>query len=275
VPRLLRWAGLPLAAALLTLFFVYLGFPYERLAGLVSAQAGRALGARVDVQSVGPALTWAGPGFEARGIGIRWDGNRRLQLDRALMRPAWSLAWLRGVPAFHTELEGPPGRVAGVWTRDGSFAGDVEGLDLRAVPFDVFWSGDAPQGRVDAQADLRWSAAGPEGELRFEAREGSLTLPDVPMALPYESCRGELVFGGDSLVALESFALDGPLLAVAGKGSVGHAPRFSAAPLRLELELEAREPMVQSMLRSAGVRVARDGSAAVVLAGTPGTPQLR
>jgi type II secretion system protein N len=275
VPRRLRWIGLPLAGAVLVLFFVYLGFPYERLADRVAAQAGLALGARVEVEAVGPKLTWAGPGFEARGVAIRWPGERRLQLDRVVLRPAWSLTWLRGVPALHADLEGPLGRVDGVWTRDGSFAGEVRGLDLRAVPFDAFWNGGAPQGRVDARADLRWSEAGPEGELHFEASDGSLSLPDLPMPLPYASCRGELRFGGESLVSVESFALDGPLLTVAGRGSVGHAPHFDSAPLHLELELEAKQPAVQSMLRSAGVRVARNGSAAVKLAGTPAAPQLR
>ena len=48
-----------------------------------------------------------------------------------------------------------------------------------------------------------------------------------------------------------------------------------AAPLHLELQLEAKQPAVQSMLRSAGVQVARNGSAAVKLAGTPAAPQLR
>ncbi len=275
MPPALRWSGLALAGAALVLFFVYLGFPYEHLAQLVAAQAGRALGARVEVAEVGPVFTWAGPGFEARGIGIRFDGERRLQLDRAVLRPAWSLAWLRGSPALHAELEGPAGRLEGVWTRDG-IAGDVRGLDLAAVPIDNLWpGGGAQQGRIDARADLRWNDAGPEGELRFEATEGSLQLPDVPVPLPYDSCSGELVFGGEALVSVRAFALDGPLLSVAGRGSVGHAPRFDAAPLQLELELEAKQPVVQSLLRSAGVKVSRSGAAKLELAGTPSAPELR
>ncbi len=276
MPPALRWIGLALAGALLVLFFVCLGFPYEHLSRVVAGAAGRALGARVEVQQVGPVFTWVGPGFEARGVGIRFDGDRRLQLDRALLRPAWSLAWLRGSPAFYTELEGPAGRAEGVWTRDGDFAGDVRGLDLAAVPIDALWAGGgAPQGRIDARADLHWTDAGPEGELRFEASQGSLQLPALPMPLPYDSCRGELVFGGESLVSVQAFALDGPLLSVAGRGSVGHAQHFDAAPLRLELELEAKEPVVQSLLRSAGVKVSRSGAAKLELAGTPGAPQLR
>lgn len=275
MPRLLRVVGLPLVGVLLVLFFVYLGFPYERLARVVATEAGRLLGARVDIQEVGPRLALTGPGFEARGVRASWENGRRLQLERAAVRPAWSLAWLRGTPALYAELESPLGTVEGTWVSDGAWYGDVRALDLSAVPLEALWRGAGPEGRLDARVDLRWSESGPEGDVSFEAREGSLRLPDLPTALPYQRCRGVLVFGGESFVAVESFSLEGPLLSVKAKGTLGRAARFESSPLQLELELKATQPGIQSILRSAGLRLGRDGSARVRVTGTPSAPLLR
>ena len=275
VPRLLRSVGIPVAGILLVLFFVYLGFPYDTLAGRIATEAGRALGARVDIQEVGPRLSLAGPGFEVRGVRVVWPGSSPLQLQRAAVRPAWSLAWLQGDPALYAELESPAGAAEGVWRASGGWDGELRGLDLSALPVERFVPGLAPQGRLEARVDLRWNESGPEGRLAFEASEGSLLLPNMPMPLPYESCSGELVFGNESLVSVESFSLEGPLLAAQGTGRIGQAPSFGSAPLQLELQLTAKQPAVQSMLRSAGIQIDSSGSGSIRVTGTPSAPQLR
>jgi type II secretion system protein N len=275
VPRLLRRVAIPLAGLVLVLFFVYLGFPYDPLASRVAAEAGIALAARVDIREVGPRVGLAGPGFEARGVRVTWPGSAPLEIERLAVRPAWSLAWLRGDPAIHAELEGAAGSLEGVWRSSGGWEGEVRDLDLSAVPLERLLPGLAPQGRLDARVDLSWRDAAPQGAVAFEATEGSLLLPDVPMPLPYARCRGELVFGNGALLSVESFALEGPLLSASASGRIGHAERFASAPLQLELQLSAVQPALQPLLRSAGVSLDRQGSASLRLTGTPGAPQLR
>ena len=68
LPAPLRRAGVAAAAVVLTLFFVYLGFPSDRLAGFVEARLGRVTGARVAVEEIRPSLHLAGPGFTATVI---------------------------------------------------------------------------------------------------------------------------------------------------------------------------------------------------------------
>ncbi len=270
----LRTIGIAVAGLLLVLFFVHRGFPYERLAGRLSLEAGRALGARVDIPELGPDWMLGGPGVEARGVRVTFQSGARLTLERVALRPAWSLGWLGGTPVLYAELESPSGRAAGVWRADGAWSGDLRGLDLAAVPLESLPPGLVPRGRLDAEIDLRWSQE-PEGDVVFEAREGSLQLPTLAMPLPFETCRGELVFGAEHLVRVESFALDGPLLSARASGSLGRAPVLARAPLQIDLELEAAQPPIQALLRQAGVRVDERGAGRLRLGGTPSAPQLR
>jgi hypothetical protein len=62
-----RIAGIALACLLLTAFFTYRGFPYERLAEALTTGAARSFGVRVQTQEVGPKLSWLGTGASSPG----------------------------------------------------------------------------------------------------------------------------------------------------------------------------------------------------------------
>lgn len=275
--RRLQRLGIPLAALLLVGFFVLLGFPWDRVRDLVALRLGQATGSRVVMRQLGPTLFLLGPGVVARDVVASWPDGRRLELERARVRPAFSLAWLRGRPALGLDLAAPVGRTRGtlVTGPQPRFDGSVRGLDLALLPLQQVLPGASLEGRADLEAALELRPDGPRGELQFVAQEGSLTIPGLPLALPYTTLRGTLQFRDETALELESLVLEGPMLAAQASGSVGRAPRLAMAPLALVLRLQASDASLRPMLASAGLRVGPDGSAEVQISGTPSQPVLR
>lgn len=266
-----------MAGVLLVLFFIYRGFPYDQVSATLQNALSRRLEADVRIQELGPRLQWLGPGIEASGVRVAWNDGRSLQLASVVIRPAWSLSWLRGAPAVYAVIDAPMGSLRGTFVADGdgagAWTGNVTELDLAQLPFEP-WPGIATRGWVDADVDLRIGENGPEGRVSFFAREGSVQLPDVPMPLPYDTCKGDLTFGNEAFVQINVLALEGPLISADVSGSVGAAPRLDQAPLALEVAITA-QPAIRSILQSAGVRVARDGTAQIRITGTPAAPIVR
>jgi type II secretion system protein N len=276
LPRSAKTIGIPLAAVVLVLSFIYLGFPYDRLADYMEAELGRDRGVRLAIRALGPRLQLAGPGLEAAGVDARWDDGRELQLDRALLRPAWSLSWLTGSPAIHLRLMGPAGEAEGTLTLDGAGAwdGELRQADLTALPISGLWPGLEAEGSVDASVDLHLREGGPEGAISFEARDGLLTLTGSGITLPYERIEGELEFGGDAFARVKLLRLEGPAVTAEVTGALGKAQRFASAPLALTARLDLSPP-IRTLFQSAGIRVSRDGTARIRISGTPGRPAVR
>jgi uncharacterized protein YhdP len=105
LPRVPLIVGLPVAAIVLVGVFVFLGFPYGALGDRISTEIQIATGARIDFQDIGPSFQLAGPGLEATGIRATLVDGQAYQIERAMLRPAWSLAWFRGMPALYVEIE--------------------------------------------------------------------------------------------------------------------------------------------------------------------------
>lgn len=273
-PLRTRWIAA--GGAALVALFLYLGFPYERLAAFLAARAGAATGAQISFGAVAPSLQLAGPGVTATGVRAALGRGEPLRFDRVVLRPAWSLDWLRGRPAIHARLEGPAGRAVGVFTLGAGlgYLGEIAGAAAEALPLAAFWPGAAFDGTLDASLDLRREAGGPRGRASFQAREGSVALSGFPMALPFETLSGALRFGDGVFVEIESLALEGPLLDAEVTGQVGEALTFDTAPLQIQIQLTA-EPALRDPLRMAGVRIGEDGSARVRIAGTAGHPLVR
>jgi len=140
IPRPVVFVGGPLLYLLLLAFFVFLRFPYDRLADRVEAAVQAASGMEVVIGELGPHLGLLGPGFEARDVSLMPAQGGRIPLEHLRLRPAWSLSWLRGVPAVHVDALGEMGRIAGAFALgDGGpsgFDGSLEGVDS-ASPLEV------------------------------------------------------------------------------------------------------------------------------------------
>jgi len=275
LPVLLRLVAIPLAGALLFLFFLHLGFPYDRLAGLVAAQLGRATQSQIQIAALTPRLSLGGPGLAATGVTAVTRAGARIEFERAFLRPAWPLSWLRGNPAVYLDVVGTLGEAQGVATlRIPGFHGQLRGIELAHLPLAAALPGGSLRGLADLNLDLEWGETGPEGSSGFEVRDGALGLPGLRVQVPFTSLIGELRFGGDNLAELANLVLEGPLVSARASGTLGRAERVEAAELKLDLDLTA-QPGLRAPLQAAGIMLTPDGSAKLQVTGTPGRPQIR
>jgi type II secretion system protein N len=277
LPRGVRLVALPLGCLVLTLVFAAALFPWERYRSGFATWLGAATGASVEVASMGGGLSLAGPVLEAGPLRATWPDGRVLDVERARVRPAWALSWLRGVPSIHLDLDGSSGNVEGTLRAgaDAAFVGEIEGLDLGRLPFGSRL-GEAPlTGLLDAEIDVTSQAGAWAGEVRFQARDGSLATAELPMAVPFETLTGALVLGQTGDLEVRDVALAGPMVALRASGSVGAAANPGRAPLALEVDLEVADPNLRPMVASVGIPLDGQGRARLNVGGTLASPALR
>lgn len=270
------YAGLPAAALVLVSFFIFLGFPYDRLASRLEGEISRALGVHVTIGELVPRVMLFGPGLEARGVRAELRSGQVVDVPRAVLRPAWSLSWLSGDPAVFTDVESSMGKARGTLTLgDGrGFSGDLVEVDLASLPFSTWLATSTLEGRGTIALDVAIGEEGPEGTLTFEAQDGSLAFADLPIAVPYTRLRGDVVLGGESFLEVRSMELEGPMLSANGKGRVARSPALATAPLDFELSLSA-QPEIRPALEAAGLRSGRNGAMRLRVGGTPSRPVVR
>ncbi len=276
LPRWLKVIGIPGVGLLLVFGFIAQGFPYQRLGEFIEAEIRRETPILLIIRRVEPHLTPSGPGLEAQGVRAWAPGDMELVLGTVRLQPAWSLSWFRGAPAIHTHVEGPLGEAEGTVTLNGSSAwvGRLARIDLASLPMGEVWPGMALEGFADASIDLRLGESGPEGTIAFEARDGSVKIPGMPVAVPFEQLIGDLVLGGQAIATVNSLELLGPLLGGELTGTVGHARRLESAPLSLRIVLQTAAAS-RHLLESAGMRVSREGSTRVRITGTIANPRVQ
>ncbi len=253
LPVLLRFCAIPLAAGSCFLFFLHLGFPYHRLADRIAERLGRATQSEVRIAELAPRFSLRGPGLAAVGVTAIPRAGSRIQLERAFLRPAWSAAWLRGDLALHL---------------------DLTGVELATLPLAAALPGASMRGEAEIGLDLVLGQESSEGSSRFDARDGSLELPGLPVPLPFTRFAGELRYGGESLVELENATLSGPLVSLLASGKLGRGASVETSPLLLDLEIAA-QPGLRAPLEAAGIALAPDGKRKLQVTGTPARPEIR
>jgi type II secretion system protein N len=276
LPRPLLVFGLPVAGVLLVAFFIYLGFPYHKLGDRIATEIQRSSGVRIDFEDIGASLQLVTPGIEATGVRATLSDGSSYRIERAMLRPAWSLAWFRGTPAVYCEVESELGGAAGTLLlgEAGGFSGELSQVAVGRIPIPPLEAVGNIDGRLDASIDLVLAEAGPVGSIEFAATEGSVGLAKFPMDIPFETLSGELSFGGEAFISIERLELDGPMLTASLTGKVLQAASFAQAPMRLEAELTA-EPNLRPAFKNAGVRVDREGKSKVRITGTVESPMVR
>jgi type II secretion system protein N len=279
-PRLPRWLlvlGVPLAGLVLTVFFVFLQFPFDRFRDGLARQAGAALGAQVAIGELAPAWTVAGPGFVARSVQVRWPDGGRARVEEARVRPAWSLSWMTGTPALHVDARSDVGAVRGTVTmgEEPGFDGRLQGVSLDRLPIERYARGATLDGTLDLDADLVLRAAGPAGTARFDARDGSLAAQQLPIAVPYAALRGHVELPGDGSLTLDGVALEGPMISATVEGGTRPGPSLWLAPLELDVHVEVSDRNLRPTVRSAGLRLGPDGSADLRVRGNLAAPVIR
>src|SRR5262249_53062736 len=146
-------------------------------------------------------------------------------------------------PALYLELETPQGDVAGVAVLRGPqrFTGELREVDLNELLGPDALAGTRLDGRASFDLDVALEDEGPSGPVTISAHDGSLSHPQLPMAIPYQELHGEIALGGESYLEISSFELKSPLGTGTLKGKVGRAPDPHQAPLDLELAVQVAQ----------------------------------
>jgi type II secretion system protein N len=277
LPRGLLWVGIPVTGVVLVGFFFLLGFPYDLVRDALAAQLSAASGAQVSIQRLGPGLSPLGPQLVAEGVRVTLSDGTPLEVEHALLRPAWSLSWFSGTPALALDVVAPEGRLVGtLWIgSEPGFDGEVREVALARLPLQRFVPDLVLAGVANLDVDLRSGEDGPRGHLTLEARDGSVGIPGLPIDLPYVTLDGHAELGGESRVRVDRLVMDGPMLSVEASGTLGPGPRPETSPLEASLHVEVREQSVRPLVRGLGVRLDAQGRADVTLAGTPARPVVR
>jgi type II secretion system protein N len=277
-----RWAlvvGIPAAATCLTAFFVFLGFPYDLLAVRLGNAAESALDVRLRIGALSPHVGFSGFGLAASEVLAGVEGGRTIAIERLVLRPAWSLAWFRGMPAIHLDVTSEIGAGDGtvIVGATGGFEGRLESVRLADLPVAMLQSLGV-DGVLDADVDLHAVPAetggGLVGTVDFELREGTLSAEGLPMALPFDRLHGALRFGEEAYVQVSGVQLEGPLIAGTIEGQVGRAPTSAERPLSLQVAYVVHDEGLKGMFRSVGTPAA-DGSNRLSVSGTLAKPVIR
>ncbi|MEN8160525.1 MAG: type II secretion system protein GspN [Myxococcota bacterium] len=269
------WRSRPLLLALgiaaLFVGFVVARFPYERLLPAAETAATNALGARVEIGSLGLGLGWGGPEAVAEALQLRWPGDDALQIERVGVRPAWALAWLEGRPRWHVAAAGPPGRFAGQVAPD-RVDGAFDAVDVAALPWAAFGGSPPLRGRLSGVADLTLEDGAWQGFADMTSENGSIDYAGLPVAIPYAHLAARIELGPSQLT-LPAARLEGPLITARFSGAATPGPGEPADwPLDLLVEVEGVDPALRSYLVPLGIRLDREGQASLRVSGTLAAP---
>lgn len=274
-----RVVGIPLAAFLLTLFFILLGFPYHHLTDRATAFASRALGVEITAADSGLSPGLDGPGFRFGSVRIETPSGEVYRVDRARFGPAWSLSWFSLTPTVFYEIESALGSTAGKLRLDDStgWAGDIVDADLDALEFVRNALPVKLTGSLSATGDIAGGEAGYTGPLEFRLRKGILAHEAFPLEIPFESLDGvvrlgDAASGPDLLAEIERISMIGPMFRLNVAGTVGRGEPASEAPLDLRLELSEVQREIRSMIEPFGVRIDAEGRGSMRIGGTFGNP---
>lgn len=279
--RLVRWLGISLAAVLLTLFFVYLGFPYDRLTRYALRGVDQNQGVQILVGSASPNIEWLGPGIALEDVVIVPSNNPRIHLDRVALRPAWSFSWFRAIPAVHASIEARFGEIDATaqLANPLRLTGTFFLIDVRELPLPERTPEIPLRGELEIEFDLSGSlddSGGPwEGTLKLTSEGGSVALPDFPVVIPYDEFESLVRLGGDPLLAIEVGRMDGPLVSATLSGSVRGERLDQAGVLDLDLVTQSNDESVHKAMRDLGFDVDGSGQANLRLEGTLAKPLLR
>jgi type II secretion system protein N len=279
LPRWLRIASWPIGGLLLVSFFVFLGFPYDLLAQRIGNQVERSTGMRVRIGELSPHIGLAGLGLAARDVLASPEGGRTISVQKLVVRPAWSLAWFRGVPAVHLDVTSEIGNGVGTITlgATGGWEGELEAVQLEYLPLEMLESFNI-DGVLDADVDLH--AQDPEagggllGDVDFDLRDGSLATDGLPVAVPFERLHGQLRFGGEKYLIISGVELEGPMIAGTIEGEVGQGPSPDRQPVSVKIAYEVRDQSLAGMLSGMG-STGPGGSSEISVTGTVAQPVVR
>ena len=279
LPRWLVIASYPVAALVLILFFIFLGFPYNQLAQRLGRIVESNTNIQIRIGDLSPQIGLGGPELAASEVLARIEDKQPIVVERMVLRPAWSLSWFRAQPAIYLDVTSDVGDVSGtlILGSDWGWDGTLEHVHFDLLPLEMIETFDL-HGNLDATIDLHRTTteagSGFVGRVEFDLREGTLRTEGLPIALPFESLHGRLDFGGEKYIHLSGVELQGPLLDGTIQGDVGYATGPSGQPISIDVAFRLRNDDLASM-RGAVAGQGEDGRSHIQITGTLARPVIR
>lgn len=282
-----RYAGYGLFTLVMTLYFLFLTFPYETVKDRYLARQMQGLPFRISIESVrATPLLW----IRASGIDVTRPGEEGepvLSLGEARFRPSL-LRVLIGRPALRLKASLYGGRIRGKAgkTKDTvDFSMEWKDVALDRLPVQEQLRGAELKGRLDGEIDLRMRMQGnrlipADGTLKARLAEGSAqNLQVMGFALPgMEAINGLGEFTLEQNRAnVETCTLNADLLTFSLEGRMDLARRLTSSPLNLKGKVKLSgtlasqyQPMLAGLLRKQD----KDGFYVFSIRGTLGSPRL-
>lgn len=278
-PRPVRWLSIAALGFLLTLAFALWLFPYPRLAGALSDRSEVLAGIPLQFNDLGPTFGFGGFGIEATQVRAKLPRGETLVIPRIAIRPAFSFGWLVGEPSVFLDLEGGGlGNVRGLITfsAGGGFDGSLERIALALLPLEQALPNLHMEGHVSGEANVAIDATGqPQGRLNFEATEGIIHAPEMPIGIPFKTFIGKLDLGGEDYAVVEILELTGPMLYARAVGTIGRSDPPGNGPLDMELELKPIGRAITPALQDLGIDAKPGKPTTLQITGTLLRPTFR
>lgn len=273
----LRGMAIGVGCLLLIVFFAVLQFPWERLRPSAIVLLERGTGAQVELADLAMGWSWTGPTMTTEGLVLTWPGMDPLRVDAAELGPALSFSWLSGEPALTVDLALAGGTIRGtVWPLgEIGFDGDFAGLLGSALPLPPGTDTLPLDGVLSGEADLRRRAGVWQGDLRLAGEDGSLLLPGVPIAIPFDQVEIEVHLDEGGAITIHQVRLDGPMASFDASGTIGAGASLELAPLALDVDLRGVASALQDSLRSQGIPLDGSGNGRATISGSLSRPILR
>ncbi|MCP3985937.1 MAG: type II secretion system protein GspN [bacterium] len=272
----MRGFAIALGCLILTLVFAVAQFPWDRLTPWLVTELEQATGTRMEVAELGSSWAAGGPAADLQGLVLHFPGEAPIAIDRLRIRPALSTSWLDGEPALTLDLALAGGQLTGtLWPTgaagfDGSFediatADLPEFLDLTDLPLDGVLSGKADV----RQQQNRWV-----GDVSILGNDGSLILPGLAIALPFDQLTADLSLREEAGLAVEELRFEGPMASFDAEGTVALDAAGRPGVLDLTVTVWDVDPSLRGMALSQGFRLDSNGEAKVSISGAVSAPRI-
>ncbi len=277
----LRWVALSLLGLFLTLSFVFILLPWERLRAPLAAQLEAATGFTVRIDRIEPTLLLPAPALGFYETQLTLPDGSLFEIEELQLRPAFSLRWLRGDPALRFRLRSEQGDGDGTLFGGATpgARGHVSNLDLALLAqLGLASAKPSIDGRLDADFDLALRDGAWLGEAVWDARDGQLDLESLgftlPIPIPYERFSGALQLTAEGDLELEDLSLTGELLDAEGAGSISALESRRPSQIDLRLELELREQSLRPLANQFGLELDAEGRTKVQITGSLREPRI-
>jgi hypothetical protein len=152
--------------------------------------------------------------------------------------------------------------------------GALRAVEMDALPWARLGSPPPLHGRLSGSLDLARSDRGWQGTASFTGSGGSVDLPGLPVAVPYEALAAQLAVAPEALT-LSAGRIEGPLVTASLAGTArAEGPSFASWPVDLDVEIEQVDSALRGYLGPLGIPVTPEGRARVEVTGSLGAPYL-